>query len=111
MAFWILLLLMCFANFRITRLIVKDDFPPILWIRNKIIDFKPDHIIKDRDDDQQYYVHWWGGSLITCGWCAGGWTSGAMVLVIWFLHGMPLPILIWFAIWGVSSILTDKLDD
>jgi|SRR5882757_1983203 len=108
MPFWLLFTLMSFANFRITRLIVKDDFPPILWVRNKIIDFRADHIVKDREDGQSYLEHWWGGALVSCCWCSSAYSSGAMVAIIWFLHGMPLPIMVWFAVWGTSAYLVNK---
>lgn len=33
---WLVILLLCVASWRLTRLIVKDDFPPILWIRDRV---------------------------------------------------------------------------
>lgn len=33
---WLLIACMAAANFRATRLIVKDDFPPVLWLRDRL---------------------------------------------------------------------------
>jgi hypothetical protein len=101
---------MSFANYRITRLIVKDDFPPLLWARNKVIDARPDHIVPARDPEPAYYEHWWLGALVSCHYCASAYSSGAMVFLVWLLYPIPLPILIWFAVWGMSVIIYKKLD-
>lgn len=34
---WLLLLIMTVAAYRLTRLIVKDDFPPVLWLRDHFV--------------------------------------------------------------------------
>lgn len=33
---WLLIACMTLANFRATRLVTKDDFPPILWLRDRL---------------------------------------------------------------------------
>lgn len=33
---WLLILCMAVANYRATRLISKDDFPPVLWLRDRL---------------------------------------------------------------------------
>jgi hypothetical protein len=33
---WLLLLVMSLAVYRLTRLVVEDDFPPVLWVRHRI---------------------------------------------------------------------------
>lgn len=34
---WLLLLLMSLAVYRLTRLLVDDTFPPVLWLRDRVI--------------------------------------------------------------------------
>jgi hypothetical protein len=36
MPLWPVLLLMTGAAYRLTRLITKDDFPPVLWVRDRL---------------------------------------------------------------------------
>lgn len=36
MPVWLLIACMAIANFRATRLITKDDFPPVLWLRDRL---------------------------------------------------------------------------
>lgn len=33
---WLLILCMAVANYRATRLAVRDDFPPVLWLRDRL---------------------------------------------------------------------------
>jgi len=33
---WLLVALMSVAVYRLTRLVVKDDFPPVLWLRDRL---------------------------------------------------------------------------
>ena len=36
MSTWLLLICMAVANYRATRLVPKDDFPPIMWLRDRL---------------------------------------------------------------------------
>lgn len=36
MPVWLLTLCITVANYRLTRLITKDDFPPVLWLRDRL---------------------------------------------------------------------------
>lgn len=101
---WLLLIMLALGCFRLTRLIVKDDFPPILWLRWKIIDARPDHVNKNQEQ-----VHWWLGELVSCHWCASGWVSLGLVGSVWLIDGLPLPIVCWLAVWGASAVLVDRL--
>jgi hypothetical protein len=33
---WLLLIVMTLAVYRITRLVTRDDFPPVLWLRDRL---------------------------------------------------------------------------
>jgi hypothetical protein len=37
MPVWLLVLLLSVATYRLTRLVVKDDFPPVLWLRDRMV--------------------------------------------------------------------------
>lgn len=141
----LLLVLLSLTAYRLTRLAVRDTFPPVLWLRDRLAGgwrrtTEPeDEIIRDRmmlvegdtpdgapfivpgfghvmidDDGQQRYrrrVSWspyWLAELITCPWCAGGWLSGALVLVTWLTIGVPYPLLAWFAVWAAGSWLASR---
>lgn len=36
MPVWLIMLLMVFTTYRLTRLVVQDTFPPVLWLRDRI---------------------------------------------------------------------------
>lgn len=111
MQLWLLLIVLSLATFRLTRLVVRDDFPPIQWTRNKIIDFRPDHVVKGRDGGGDYKEHWWLGELVSCHWCSSGWISLVLVGATWFIRdeGLPIPVIIWFAVWGAGAALANRL--
>lgn len=104
MSLALVLAVLAVATFRLTRLVVRDDFPPILFVRSKIIGLRPDHI--NREGEQ---VHWWLGELVSCHWCSSGWVSLGLVGSVWLVQGLPLPIICWFAVWGAGAILVDRL--
>lgn len=37
MDLWLLLLVMSLAVYRLTRLVVEDTFPPVLWLRDRLV--------------------------------------------------------------------------
>jgi len=87
MPVWLLLLVLAFGTYRITRLIVRDDFPPVARPRAWIADRGPE----------------WLGELVTCPWCASGWIAmGAVAAAAWTV-GLPAPVLCWPAVWGAAA--------
>lgn len=101
MTLWLLLLVMALATYRVTRLITTDDFPPVYWARWKIIDARPSYV-RQRDEQQMW---WWLGELVSCPWCASGWVSLAIVFGTDVWASLPLPWLLWFAVWGAGALL------
>lgn len=51
----------------LTYLVVESHFPPIAWVRGKLLD--------SADEAMTY--------LLTCWWCSGFWVSLVLVLVLW----------------------------
>ena len=133
MPVWLLLILMVFAIYRITRLVVKDTFPPVLWLRDhfvggwrpltegewKTVRAQPggNQPFPMRDVDHgsgptasRWITRWkwvpdWLADLLSCPWCASGWVSLAMVVIVAVTVGVPLPILVWPAVWGAGSLI------
>lgn len=120
---WTWLVLLIFTSlttFRLTRLIVEDDFPlvrvPREWVigkpRWKTIDPTIEGAgqwVQDKHEGRWYY---WFGELISCPWCASGWIALGLIvavavsnkqgsLVEWFL--------LWVASWALGSTAAAKI--
>jgi hypothetical protein len=110
----LILVVLSLATFRITRLITRDDFPPVWYVRVWIREARPVKVREFIDSTGQRVgnaTYWWLGELVSCPWCASAYVSGTFVGFTWWLHGMPLPIFCWLAVWGASaavSYFTDK---
>lgn len=103
---WLVLLLFTgLATFRLTRLVVRDDFPLVRIPRERVIG-------KDGD---QHLGRWYEpfGELISCHWCASGWISLALTVGVALLTPLDAPVmdwvLLWWATWAVGSATADKV--
>jgi hypothetical protein len=120
----LLFVLLSFAVGRFTRLVVADDFPPVLWARRKIITARPGVTVpavritlrdpwggerRAMEMGQASTRYWWLGELVSCAWCASGWVALGLWLGTWWFVPLPLPLLWWPAIWGAGAILAAKL--
>jgi hypothetical protein len=129
---WLLMIVLSLATFRLTRLVVKDDFPPVLWMRDRVaggwrpvtagelaevtseeasFPFRGDPESGEQITRYVYRWKWvpqWLADLVSCPWCASGWVSGALVLLASFTTGLPAPLLSWFAVWGAGSLLASR---
>lgn len=137
---WLLLLLMSLTTYRATRLITRDDFPPVLWVRDRLAGgWRPlslreqerDPIISPVDDalashhptlgsvmrvDGQInrYVRraswspYWLAELVSCPWCVSGWIAGILTTAVAFTVGVPVPLLVWPAVWGAGALLAAR---
>jgi len=142
MPLWLLIILLVLAVYRLTRLIVKDTFPPVLWLRDHLVGgwrplteaewriirhresvvgkalgaFSPvPFVMKDVDHgngpvasrwvDRWRWVPDWLADLLSCPWCASGWVSLVVVAVTCVVVGVPLPILVWLAVWAAGSLI------
>jgi hypothetical protein len=111
MSLWLLFVLLSAATFRGTRLIVKDDFPPIVWARNKIQNARPivwtrQPTHSDPAGDSRY---WWLGELVSCHWCTSAYVSAGLVSVSTLWVSIPLPWLWWAGVWAAGAVLVDRL--
>jgi uncharacterized protein DUF1360 len=109
-----LLLVLCwFAVGRITRLVVQDDFPPLLAPRRWIVGRYPDKLnvplpAGKYAEHPRQRTHWWLGELVTCPWCASGWVALATWLLVWHWQPLPLPVIWWPAIWMGGAVLAAR---
>lgn len=131
MPFWLLLIVLSLATYRLTRLTVKDSFPPVRWLRCEIAwrghpfsdaweqdgcwesaqtagKVDPVKVARARS---LYNPRWtWLADLVTCPWCASGWISLALVLGTAWWFGMPAPMLVWWAVWAAGAWLANVED-
>lgn len=82
------------GTYRITRLIVKDEFPPSMWLRRKVAD-------RWGDDSWQSY-------LSECPWCASMYIGGLVVLVMDLFSSVPAPVLIWWAASAITGLIAQR---
>lgn len=115
---WLTFVLLVLASFRLTRLVVKDDFPPIAWLRERIRYARP--IVWTRPPqtggiavgdpaDPGEWRYWWLGELVSCHWCTSAYVSAGAVLCTDLVTGLPMPVLWALGVWGAAAVLADRL--
>jgi hypothetical protein len=88
----LVLIALALTSYRLTRLLVVDEFPPIKVQRVRL-------------------AQRWGESssltyLSRCPWCAGVWVAGMLTLATWLaVDTMPVPLLQWGAAAAVTGFL------
>lgn len=121
---WFLLTLMSLSAYRLTRLVVKDDFPPILWVRDHLVGGwremteserqSPGDWVAATDEEsgeplrkteRARWVPAWLAALLSCSWCASGWLSLGIVLGADVWLSVPTPVFMWGAVWALSALL------
>lgn len=130
---WLLLLVMSLAVYRLTRLVVADTFPPVLWLRDRIVGGWRPLTLKEQDirnwniahgqsdvleelteidGVEQRYVRrgwdwcpFWLAELLSCPWCASGWIAAGVTAGTWAVVGLPVPLLVWPAMWAAGALL------
>lgn len=123
--------LLCLAAYRLTRLLIKDTFPPVLWLRDNLVGgWRPAtegemRVVRDPalptpfqttviDGRTSRWVNrcdWvpdWLAELLSCPWCASAYVSGALVAVTDITYGVPVPWLVGPAVWAVAALLSSR---
>lgn len=135
MPVWLLTVLMVLATYRLTRLVVKDDFPPVLWLRDRLVGgWRPltekewtavrdsgtrvtftvqdvdhgDGPVASRYMRRARWVPYWLADLLSCPWCASGWVALGVTAAVAFTVGVPAPVLVWPAVWGAAALLAAR---
>jgi hypothetical protein len=128
---WLLLIVMSLAVYRLTKLVVEDTFPPVLWVRDRLAGgwrpmtdperdawaaalrakTKPPFQTIGEDDEVVRYVRrarwspYWLAELVSCPWCASGWVALGVTAGTWAVVGLPVPLLVWPAVWAVGALI------
>jgi hypothetical protein len=123
---WLLLLVMSLAVYRLTRLVVEDVFPPVLWLRDRLAGgWRPLTEVERGQlaagslawpvqtidgEDHRYVVRWrwvpqWLADLVSCPWCASGWVALGVTAGVWAVAGLAMPVLVWLAVWALGAVL------
>jgi hypothetical protein len=126
---WLLLIVMSLAVYRLTRLVVEDTFPPVLWLRDRLVGgwrpltVKEQEIVagqpggnhpfpltgvdgvQQRWNTRRRWSPFWLAELLSCPWCASGWVALAVTAGTWATVGLAVPLLVWPAVWGAGALL------
>lgn len=89
MTFGWLFVLMALTTYRVTRLLVNDRFPPILYVRELLTGDD------ETDKTPAPWVPWWLEYLAGCYWCMSVWVSGLVTLAVTLASDLPYPLLVW----------------
>lgn len=98
-----ILLLVVLACYRITRFLVYDQWPPLVWLRRKVT--------KDREQKESALAYLLGTSThYGCPWCMSIWIAGAVTLGLALYtslseHQPWLPWYGWVAFWLATSTI------
>ena len=134
---WLLLLVMSLAVYRLTRLVVADTFPPVLWLRDRLAGgwrpltlaehelyvsasesaealmgdawyYDPDDELGQRHVRRASWSPHWLADLLSCPWCASGWVALGVTAGTWAVVGLPVPLLVWLAVWAMGALLAGQ---
>jgi hypothetical protein len=119
MPVWLLLVVMSLATYRGTRLITKDTFPPILWVRDRLAggwrEVHEGEATEDTVDGvpsryvfRSSWSPYWLAELVTCPWCASAYVALAVTAGVALTVGVTAPVLVWFAVWGAGALLASR---
>lgn len=118
---WFLLAIMSLTTFILTKLVVDLDFPPVLWLRDRVIggwrkttlaeDQNRD--LKTTDIDGELYryvtrndrVPLFFAALMSCPWCTSAWMAAVTVTGTWATVGLPVPVLMWSSTWAIGALM------
>ena len=125
--FLVLLVPMALTTYRLTRLLVEDTFPPVLWLRDRLVGgWRPltekelaasatapwrNQAAENDGVMERYVARWpwvphWLADLLSCPFCASGWIGGGVVAATWFAPaGASVPVLCWFSAWALGGAL------
>lgn len=133
MDLWLLLIVMSLATYRLTRLVVADTFPPVLWLRDRLVGgWRP---LTEKEGEQlrskgalaakpwptqavdgvecrwlarSRWSPFWLAELLSCPWCASGWIAAGVTVGVWASVGLAVPLLVWPAVWAVGALIASQ---
>lgn len=132
MNLWLFLILapmQILAVYRLTRLMTVDEFPPLLWFRDKAcggwrpatekeearLDKEPGQFIRDDEGVLQFYArrsrfsNAFLAKLFSCPFCLSFWISAGVVCGAWFGPvDVVVPVLTGLSAWAVGGWLAGQ---
>ncbi|MGI8314409.1 DUF1360 domain-containing protein [Halobacillus mangrovi] len=98
---WLEVLILGFASFRFTRLIVRDLI--MEWLRKPFMDTKI--VMNDQGEEEEWVEpNGWIGEGLSCHWCVGVWSAAIMMAFYYYIpYGEWLVLLLSIA--GLQSAL------
>lgn len=109
MSTWLLDLLLVLSVYRLTRLLIVDEFPPIRIPREMLVAYL------DPGEDHKAKYKWakprWGqlgdsiAYLIECPWCMSIWLGALVVKVATWFASVPAPVLVWLAASAITGLI------
>jgi hypothetical protein len=107
---WIHLMVLILASFRLTHLIVFDEIASFIRQPFLTITYEEDaagRVVRHMEV-KGTGLRYWIGSLLSCYWCMGIWSSLLLVVLYW-LYPVTFPLLIVLAVAGAAAIIETKL--
>jgi len=101
------LLILTFASFRLTRLLVFDKITE--FVRRPFFDEWTE--VNENEEEEIYLVPKKGGiknflgELLSCYWCSGIWSAALLVCLYYLFPGVMTPIALILAIAGAAAII------
>lgn len=107
---WLHLFILILASFRLTHLIVYDQITQFLrapFLEERYDTDEHGHVIPNVEIKGSG-LRYWIGSLISCHWCMGIWSTTAVVLLYWLVP-LSFPVLFILAVAGGAAIITSRV--
>ncbi|MHC0036675.1 DUF1360 domain-containing protein [Pseudoneobacillus sp. C159] len=100
-------LIIIFASFRLTRLIVNDKITEFIRkpFHKTIEEMTPDGKTETYIEIKGTGLRYWIGELLSCHWCTGIWSAAFLYLMYIFWPQYSWPVTMILAIAGGASIL------
>lgn len=107
---WLDLVILVFASFRLTHLIVFDEITSFLRdpFLTDIYEMDTNGQVVRRTEYKGTGLRRWIGKLLNCHWCVGIW-SGALIVAVFLYVPAAFPVLLVLAIAGVAAVIETKL--
>lgn len=108
MTYALLVLLIVGATYRVTRFIVVDDFPPMAWLRDKLI-VRIAGVDEDGQPASRTRMRWAEG--VVCSWCMSVYIGAGLTLAADAFYSLPAPVFVWLTASGVTGLLAEVGED
>jgi hypothetical protein len=109
---WLNFLMLIFASFRLTRLIVYDTLTEFLRrpFHNTVEEVLPDGKTESYIEIKGTGIRYWIGELLSCHWCTGFWSTVIVYSSYLLWPRYAIPVITILAIAGCASIIQTSLE-